>query len=646
MGGTSAVRTHSRPATYPPERHRGDAAVLLSHASAVQRFCRSQLGPSSDVEDAVQETFVRYLRRSDEEVRNPEAWLIAAARRSCQDVLRQRLRAESDGMAMAIDEDRITTPEDIVLAGTLVRELFKTLAARDVKLLVWLYMEGRPVSQVAIELNISPGNVRVQALRARRRAAQALADMDAGAGAFTLFPWLVSGGNQPAWLRGMGHALGQIREKMARLGLSLAPGPGNFAGTVAVTVVVVSMLALTPGSAPVGDAANDLKRAATSPTFERSGNRAAPGGVPVTRMGGTSRSVEPVFGTGAAPGPVPGALGPITNPGPQDAGFSSLVASPAYPADHTIFASGTQTRGCQGCPVLFVSRDGGTSWRKVGGAGFSGGQILLPPAFPIDGTIFGIGVSGLQRSDDGGETFRTIVPGPTRAAMSPVAPPGGAHIILGDVPLLVYSEADGLVAPGPALPAGVALVDDLAYGADPEHLIVAGEQLAPTASGQVDAILGECTSQACTATASFSGTRGRQIVVSPSFAQDRTLAVLLGGGRTVVSRDGGRTYASLSIPRGRQVSTIAFDGTYATSGIMVLSVMSSTGQYSEMLRSSDRGLTFADLSQNGLLANPKIGAILLLPSHTMLAALGLSSSDGDFGLRCSNDDGQTWGPTC
>src|ERR1700674_1751519 len=70
-----------------------DAAVLQAHGEMVRRFCRSRLGSAADSEDAVQDTFLRYLQRSEQEIRTPEAWLITVARRACQDVVRKRERA-------------------------------------------------------------------------------------------------------------------------------------------------------------------------------------------------------------------------------------------------------------------------------------------------------------------------------------------------------------------------------------------------------------------------------------------------------------------------------------------------------------------------------------------------------------------------
>ena len=49
----------------------GDAAVLLAHAGAVRRFCRSQLTAETDVDDAVQDTFVRFLQRPESRYETP-----------------------------------------------------------------------------------------------------------------------------------------------------------------------------------------------------------------------------------------------------------------------------------------------------------------------------------------------------------------------------------------------------------------------------------------------------------------------------------------------------------------------------------------------------------------------------------------------
>ena len=65
-----------------------DAAV--SERGALLGLCYRMLGSLTDAEDAVQETYARWLRLSDAErggIQNPKAWLMKAASRVCLDML-------------------------------------------------------------------------------------------------------------------------------------------------------------------------------------------------------------------------------------------------------------------------------------------------------------------------------------------------------------------------------------------------------------------------------------------------------------------------------------------------------------------------------------------------------------------------------
>ena len=61
-----------------------------SQRRALLGLCYRMLGTVADAEDAVQETYVRWFRLSDEEraaIRNPAAWLTRVAGRVCLDML-------------------------------------------------------------------------------------------------------------------------------------------------------------------------------------------------------------------------------------------------------------------------------------------------------------------------------------------------------------------------------------------------------------------------------------------------------------------------------------------------------------------------------------------------------------------------------
>ena len=79
----------------------------------------------------------------------------------------------------------------------------------------------------------------------------------------------------------------------------------------------------------------------------------------------------------------------------------SLVISPAYAADRTLFAS---------LPGgIYRSRNGGENWEPVGGSfDLGSAQLVISPDYPTDHTLFAGGASGLFRTRDEGETWERL----------------------------------------------------------------------------------------------------------------------------------------------------------------------------------------------------------------------------------------------
>lgn len=616
----------------------------------MQYYCRSQLSSPSDAEDAAQETFIRFLQRPSGEIRDPEAWLITVARRACYAIAcKRRLRSQEETTGPELIAKGALV-EDAVLTSELVRSLFSCLGERDAKLLARLYIGGWSVDQVARDLDVTAGHVRVMALRARRRAQKALDAMGAGKSAVGLLPWLADPAQRlRARLGRVWARTAQTRDAaQARLAEATAL-PACVADSLAclAAIGVVSVAAGTSVTPPGGvglDAAPARGTLALSTRSPQQSPQATSPAISATRFGGTaSQPTSPGARTGLTdPGLLPSTVASRQNPQPQDVAFYSFTSSPAFTRDHTIFASGSQVIGCAAqCPVLFASHDEAASWQPVAAVGFGGGQILLPPTYPTDPVMFAVGAAGLQRSDDAGQTFITVIPGVLRAAIQPSAAPGNAQITVASAPLVVYSEASRSISRGPTLPAGVVKIDDLSYLGDGAHLVIAAERLDPSAPGQTDGVLTTCDASRCASGAVFAGKSPSVVRASPTESADGTIVASVGG-KLWLSRDAGASYANRPLPSEAVVADLAFDPYFARTPTMIVDTLN-TQSKSVLLQSVARDGNFAPVPLAGLGTSTLINAVSMLPNGDLLIA----PQDADnLGVRCSSDDGRSWQMSC
>lgn len=152
-------------------------------------LCYRMLGTVADAEDAVQETFVRWLRLTDAEraaIRNPAAWLTRVAGRVCLDMLgsararRERYVGEwlpepvpGDSPIAApapIDPaDRVTLDDSVSMA---LLVLLESLSPAERVAFVLHDVFGVPFGEIAESVGRSPDAVRQLASQARRRVQQ------------------------------------------------------------------------------------------------------------------------------------------------------------------------------------------------------------------------------------------------------------------------------------------------------------------------------------------------------------------------------------------------------------------------------------------------------------------------------------------
>lgn len=150
----------------------GITAAVECYGSMLYRICLVSLGSSADAEDAVQDTFLKYLQKAPafESGEHEKAWLIRVAVNTCRDILRHR-RPQVD-----IDTVQQSSPEpesgEVTAALMTLPEKFRTA-------LVLHYVEGYTVNEIAKMIGKTPSAVKMR-LQKGRRLLEAAYDAEGG----------------------------------------------------------------------------------------------------------------------------------------------------------------------------------------------------------------------------------------------------------------------------------------------------------------------------------------------------------------------------------------------------------------------------------------------------------------------------------
>jgi RNA polymerase sigma-70 factor (ECF subfamily) len=137
--------------------------LFTRHAPWLAARLRAAL-PAADVEDALQETFlaiwhgaVSYRPRG-----TPQAWMWVIARNQAALLLRRR------GPALAALEEMPHGGLDPAETAMIRADIATALSGPDGEVLRLMYVQDRPVAEVATLLDIPAGTVKSRAHRARR----------------------------------------------------------------------------------------------------------------------------------------------------------------------------------------------------------------------------------------------------------------------------------------------------------------------------------------------------------------------------------------------------------------------------------------------------------------------------------------------
>lgn len=153
--------------------------LIMRWRSGAEAYANSILHDSQSAEDAVQEAFSRiYAARAYlDEDRSFSAYLYTIVKRICIDNLRKQKRFPD--LPGDLPDPPVDSAEAEFIKGLDRLERIHLLAALDEtdrKLLLAFSLEGKPSKQIAGEMNLSDGQVRVRLHRIRRKLKKGMND--------------------------------------------------------------------------------------------------------------------------------------------------------------------------------------------------------------------------------------------------------------------------------------------------------------------------------------------------------------------------------------------------------------------------------------------------------------------------------------
>lgn len=132
---------------------------VRTHANGLFRTALAILGDHAEAEDAVQDTFLKYLEKAPKDVVNPGGWLMRVLVNGCKSRLRLKWRQV------------VPLPEDLACSGgerTELEELWQ-LPPKDRAVIHLFYYEGYSTEEIAAMTSCRPGTVRSRLSRARAK---------------------------------------------------------------------------------------------------------------------------------------------------------------------------------------------------------------------------------------------------------------------------------------------------------------------------------------------------------------------------------------------------------------------------------------------------------------------------------------------
>ena len=138
--------------------------AVMKYSDMLYKICIVILCNEQDVQDAIQDTFCRYLEKKPNfhDENHEKAWLIKVATNICRDMIRFRVRYPK----VSIDEveNILVSPEQ----KEILRELLE-LPVKQKTVIYLYYVEGYHIKEIADLLGITESAVKTRLLRGRKQ---------------------------------------------------------------------------------------------------------------------------------------------------------------------------------------------------------------------------------------------------------------------------------------------------------------------------------------------------------------------------------------------------------------------------------------------------------------------------------------------
>ncbi|MBR2133009.1 MAG: RNA polymerase sigma factor [Oscillospiraceae bacterium] len=145
----------------PPENRLEE--IVREYGNLLYRLCFVMLGSESDAEDAVQESFIKYLKKAPpfQSAEHEKAWLIAVAANQCKDFLRFRKRHPQIELEHLREASNETSDSGILEALMTLPEKFRLV-------LTLYYVEEYRVEEIAKIIGRTHSAVKMRLQKGRK----------------------------------------------------------------------------------------------------------------------------------------------------------------------------------------------------------------------------------------------------------------------------------------------------------------------------------------------------------------------------------------------------------------------------------------------------------------------------------------------